>query len=644
MKRNTFILALALLTCCLFWYCQGEKSVTKKSESPYLNLHDTIKYVGIETCRKCHENVYQTFIKTGMGESFGLATPQKSKATFDQHFAIYDSISDYYYRPHWKGDSLFIDEFRLANKDTVHKHSQYVKYIIGSGQHTNSHIFEENGSLFQAPITFYTQKKIWDLAPGFDGGFNSRFNRIIGLECMSCHNALPKFMEGSENKYISVPHGINCERCHGPGEAHVLAKESGDIIDTSKYIDYSIVNPADLSRDLQMNVCQRCHLQGVAILKDGKNFDDFRPAMPLTDVMDVFLPEYDGNETQFIMASQAHRLAKSKCYKASEMTCLSCHNPHISVKFTPKEQFNNACLKCHNSEKSNATDTISFCTMPEKERITANKNDCSTCHLPESGSIDIPHVTIHDHYIRKPISEEEKQKVEHFIGLTNATNGDIDALTQAKAYLHYYESYASKAENLDSAAFYLKKSDAGFIHTFATEIHLNYLKDNYQRIIEIAKKAKIYMVKDAWTAYRIGESYLQTNEYQKASDYLAKAVDLLPLQVDFRNKYGISLMKQSKIEEAKDVFSEIVAENKNHISALTNLGFCFVNLGLLSEAEKNYQAALKISPDYEMALLNSAALYLLQRNTKDAKKMLERLLKVNPKHEQAKAMKQRLMF
>ena len=83
------------------------------------------------------------------------------------------------------------------------------------------------------------------------------------------------------------------------------------MVDTSKYIDYSIVNPADLSRDLQMNVCQRCHLQGVAILKDGKNFDDFRPAMPLTDVMDVFLPEYDGNETQFIMASQAHRLAKN---------------------------------------------------------------------------------------------------------------------------------------------------------------------------------------------------------------------------------------------------------------------------------------------------------------------------------------------
>ena len=54
-----------------------------------------------------------------MGESFGPATPQKSKAIFDKHFAIYDSINDYYYRPHWKGDSLFIDELLLKIKQTI---------------------------------------------------------------------------------------------------------------------------------------------------------------------------------------------------------------------------------------------------------------------------------------------------------------------------------------------------------------------------------------------------------------------------------------------------------------------------------------------------------------------------------------------
>ena len=66
-------------------------------------------------------------------------------------------------------------------------------------------------------------------------------------------------------------------RCHGPGEVHVKEKMSGVIIDTSKYIDYSIVNPKKLERELQFDVCSRCHLQRHNSLKNGKNWDDFKP-------------------------------------------------------------------------------------------------------------------------------------------------------------------------------------------------------------------------------------------------------------------------------------------------------------------------------------------------------------------------------
>ena len=65
-----------------------------------------------------------------------------------------------------------------------------------------------------------------------------------------------------------MPSGIDCERCHGPGSIHVKQRQNGSKVDTSKYIDYSIVNPAKLSIDEQFDVCQRCHLQGNAILKE----------------------------------------------------------------------------------------------------------------------------------------------------------------------------------------------------------------------------------------------------------------------------------------------------------------------------------------------------------------------------------------
>ena len=114
-----------------------------------------------------------------------------------------------------------IMEFRLDGADTMHKRTEHISYIIGSGQHTNSHLLQVNGYLYQAPITFYTQKQEWDMAPGMSGGFNSRFGRVIESECVTCHNGLPEQVAGSVNKYTGIPLGIDCERCHGPGSIHV---------------------------------------------------------------------------------------------------------------------------------------------------------------------------------------------------------------------------------------------------------------------------------------------------------------------------------------------------------------------------------------------------------------------------------------
>ncbi|MBK7964483.1 MAG: hypothetical protein IPK10_03695 [Bacteroidetes bacterium] len=86
------------------------------------------------------------------------------------------------------------------------------------------------------------------------------------------------------------------------------------LIDTSKYIDYSIVNPSKLPIDLQFDLCQRCHIQGNVVLNEGKSFFDFKPGMKLSEVMNVFMPVYKDNEEQHIMASHAERLKLSKCF------------------------------------------------------------------------------------------------------------------------------------------------------------------------------------------------------------------------------------------------------------------------------------------------------------------------------------------
>ena len=59
-----------------------DKKNTQNTSNVYLNHSDTVKYVGINTCKQCHSNIYETFIQTGMGKSFDVATHQKSSAVF----------------------------------------------------------------------------------------------------------------------------------------------------------------------------------------------------------------------------------------------------------------------------------------------------------------------------------------------------------------------------------------------------------------------------------------------------------------------------------------------------------------------------------------------------------------------------------
>src|SRR5690554_2901747 len=84
-------------------------------------MHDSVAYVGMQQCRSCHQDIYDSFIQTGMGQSFGDATKEKSAA--DYHNAlVYDTLNNLYYHPYWKGDSLFFKEFRLSeNGDTTHR-------------------------------------------------------------------------------------------------------------------------------------------------------------------------------------------------------------------------------------------------------------------------------------------------------------------------------------------------------------------------------------------------------------------------------------------------------------------------------------------------------------------------------------------
>lgn len=626
MRRGWLVFGAILLISFVLVQCSQEKEEEEfAKELTWKNHHDSVHYVGMDACRACHSDKFETFQFTGMRQSFDLATQGKSVAQYHPIHPIYDKTSDFYYLPYWRQDSLFFKEFRInSSGDTVHQREEFISYIVGSGQHTNSHILNLNGYLYQAPLTWYAQSKKWDLPPGFEKGNNSRFSRLIGDECMSCHNALPKFDPLSENKFESVPHGIDCERCHGPGEYHIQQKKVGNLVDVSTEIDYSIVNPGKLSWELQVDVCQRCHLQGNAVLEPGKSFHDFRPGMPLKSIMSVYMPRYNGQEEGFIMASHAQRLQRSQCFIQSNkdesklnFTCINCHNPHVSVKVTGKKVFNATCLKCHSDEA---------CT--ETPQLRAKQEDnCVQCHMPTNTTLDIPHVTVHDHYIKKPSKIKSQVNSSVFAGLYAVNNPNPSQSSKIKAYLAQYEKFdRGNVVLLDSAEALLIQGGKA---NQAEWIRLAYLQNDMVAVSQIGAS---YQGNDAWTWYRIARANGNQENFEQAYKAIKQAVSIKPHSLEFQNEHALILIQMNQIQGAMDLLNQLLDWQPKQVNTLVNRGFLYESKGELTNAKEDYLTALSLDPDAFQALLNLCRLELRLQNRKQAKLYYQRLKKINPQH------------
>lgn len=601
-KNSKWIILLSLAVTIGFAACFSEEEKSDvKNHSPFRNVYGDAEYVGTDACKNCHAQQHSTFIHTGMGQSFESASMSKSSANFNNAL-VFDSLNDMYYQAFWVNEKMFIKEFQLQGNDTIHSRTEEISHIIGSGHHTNSHFWMENGFLYQAPMTWYVQEKKWGLPPGYETN-NIGFSRKIGYECMSCHNSLPKIKNGSVNKYIDIPNGIGCERCHGPGSIHVEEKSKGILVDTKKEADYSIVNPKRLPWKLQIDICQRCHLQGNALLKEGKTFEDFRPGMPLSDVMQVYLPVYDNPNHPFVMASHAERFQMSKCFTQSNsdsiesynpnlnFTCINCHNPHVSVRATNIERFNSTCTDCHGKKEE-----LKLCTANESE-ILAQDNNCVSCHMPASGSEDIPHVSIHDHYIRKPGDKmNTKGKV---VGLKSINGGDTSEIQQLMAYLTYFEKF-------DQNQFYISKASdlaekTGVEHYSKQAVHYWYNLQNYKKVVGISRSLESSKVKNAFTAYQIGQSHYNELDYSQALIWYNRSIELMPLQLDYRIAKVQVLLELSRIEQAKTELDYLFGQQQKLPEVWYLKGIYLTQKGELYKAKLAFQKVLSLDPRHVKA-------------------------------------------
>ena len=612
----------------------------------------TASYAGDEACASCHADLYASYHRTGMGRSVSRFDPATAPERFDadgRSPVVYNEAFDFYYQAFVRGDTLYQREFRLDEQGTVtHERVHRADYVVGSGNATRSYLMRVDGYVTEMPLTWYVERAIWDMSPGYHTT-NSRFSRPANLECMTCHNGLPELTPFTQNHYAELPLGITCERCHGPASDHVEARLAGNDPGPGEP-DPTLIDLAALDRELQLSVCQQCHLEGLAVFKPGEDPTTFRPGELLTSHRTVFarLDQVEDPD-DFGIASHGLRLALSACFEASAMTCTTCHDPHQPTAELGADWFNSVCQSCHGGGEG-PDDHGAFCERPGVgSPAEAMTGDCVSCHMQVGGTSDIPHVSFTDHWIRRELPpartpgliERDASREEPFVlvdlleGTQPMPPGEAD-LEAALAYFHLYETQHPQAAYLPDVAARIRRGLAAGADRVDARVALGRAlmeMDSLTAAERVLGEAAAAYPGDAWAQYWLGTVRDRRGNAAAAEGPLRRAVELQPLLVEARIALADVLSATGRTDEAVlQLEAAVAADSLHHPAAWNNLGFIHLQAGRMAEAERPLATAVHLDPDFAEARVSLGAVYLSTGRIEPAVEQFEQAIRVRPEY------------
>lgn len=357
----------------------------------FRNVSNATAYVGDSACIACHQKESSSYASNSMAQSFHpWSTTTRIEPTLDN--AILDARTGFAYTVRDSAGALYQIEF-IQDRDgkRLHELSRRIDYVIGSGRVARSYFTQDNGRLYQLPLTWYRTTG-WGMSPGYDFD-NARFDRLLPDRCVACHSSYPKPYPHLEGKYETLNSGIGCERCHGPGALHVQERTTKVAVDSG--FDKSIVNPRRVSLERRLDVCEQCHVHtNVSVPREGRSQFDYVPSRPLREQWAFFKAK-----GSIDLVSHADRLRQAKCFVATResarpLECATCHDPHRTPVAGDSTSRNASCAQCHTS--SALAQKLS--ASPARAEHAGN-SDCVRCHMPNVRDRDV-HGTFTDHWIR----------------------------------------------------------------------------------------------------------------------------------------------------------------------------------------------------------------------------------------------------
>jgi hypothetical protein len=240
--------------------------------------------------------------------------------------------------------------------------------------HTIPHVLEHRLTVYQRE----GGKSELGITPGHDTRpappglmpYGGELPPRIARECFRCH-ATQLAADDSQERFdesTMIPN-VSCERCHGPGKAHVAAARSR-APDSELALPFG---PDRYTADRLLALCGSCH------------------RLPSASQANRIKPD-DPNLVRF----QPVGIAQSKCYQksAGAFSCVTCHDPHTRVS-PDRPAYDKVCLTCHLGAPAPKIESTPKPAPPCPESAQSR---CVECHMPRKDAGQ--GILFSDHWIR----------------------------------------------------------------------------------------------------------------------------------------------------------------------------------------------------------------------------------------------------
>ena len=166
-----------------------------------------------------------------------------------------------------------------------------------------------------------------------------------------------------------IVYGIDCERCHRPGEKHVTYHRNHPRDTVANHI----MRYGELSRQQRLDACAQCHsglreqqLKGTPFsFLAGEDLSKYSKNLDAASV---------DNSKLDVHGNQYGLLTSSECFKQTDtMDCATCHDPHKNQRGNA-QYFNQKCMGCHHLDKVEC--------KAETAHLNTMDNNCIACHMP----------------------------------------------------------------------------------------------------------------------------------------------------------------------------------------------------------------------------------------------------------------------